>query len=249
MRIIAVALLVALLAGCGSSVIPGTGDRYTGEPTDLVLEIRRSDVSPQGMKLMADGEEMHQVIVKVERGSIYQAFRFLEIPADQDQVVVDVELPSATGYSVSAITYANSVVLEEGHRVDVAAAAGTGNIVVLELGAPEYEVTLPDAVYSGGVVRQFKVTVPTASILQNEVILLGLQPWSSFGEWASLPQHWFSISADRFPQVTEPARVYYQIRLCVPASDLPEPGNVCYYEPAMGDPLPYVDLLPGPPPN
>lgn len=257
-RVVLAVLLSVILSGCVSFLRPGL---YTGEPAELVIQIRRSAVAPQAFSALAsetldeedEHEPMHQVVVRIERGSIYQSHHFVDLPADESEALLEVEVPSAAGYRIRAFVHdQKGSVLQEGYVPTVSVSASSGNTVVLQLGPVRYQATIPEVLYSGGKVSQFQLRVPENSLLRNFNILLGLRPWIDSNDWHRIPsgERWTAFTSARFPEVTSPTRVYYQLKLCVPANDLPAAmGNVCFYEPAIGEPLPYVEILPGPPPE
>lgn len=280
-RVIPLLLLTFVLAACGGAPavpsMPGTPaptpkpeDFFTGEPTAVVLSLQRP-AAPQTMRLMTAEDTPLVANVHLQRFSEsgrvdFQRFLTVEVPRGSSGVDIPVEVPAEQRYRATATLYdpektsdeGNYVLVEVGTTTLFGVMANHANHIPVPLGGFSYTVTAPEAMYSGGDLRQIDIHVPPEYEATEIVRYYGLNPWTANGTrafWRANAGHAGSGIPDTgwrdrgfAPLVSEQTTLYYQFKACWKFQTADGPAWTCAYVPDVeaGEPLFTIPLLPEP---
>lgn len=262
--------------GGPSNTMPTTPDEYfTGEPTPTRIVLERS---PSAIPMRAlfsvsndNGENTLIANIHIRRFTAtnavdYQKFLTVQVPRSQTSVDVPVELPAERRYQVTATIYDPSrrstegfyVLAEAGAQSNIAIMAGHTNTITLTIGTLEYTIDRPPELYPGGQLQQIDIRVPREYGITDITRFYGLEKWdknSIDSFWGANGGHagtgepntgWLNYGD--VPFVTEPTKLYYQFRLCLPMETQQGVEQLCAYIPDLdaGEPLFEIDIVPEP---
>lgn len=251
-------LLALVVSGCGGSGKPKSplpSHTYSGEPTDVVVTVKRSEapaIAPMSMQLMDAKGETQTLNVTIYKGNTYRIHRQLEVEPGFEQTALEMIVPSDQGYSVAAILVDGDRLIEAGRQAGVNAPDGIETMVSLPIGTPEYTLHKPDQMYSGGDLGQFSVSLAEhlRHILYESYIYFGLSEWTSLNEFYALydakpRQGWLGGNMVFLPEFTQATHLYYQVSICALPGYFGD-DRPCFFFPAMGEPLPHIMVYPSP---
>lgn len=257
-KVFALTIIVLLLSGCTLSVQKPVFD---GSPTALNITITRDTVNALAATTNTDEQDYINVrIWKTDSDGtmIYSVARQvpLEPVLKTGSYTLSEVVPSNKQYKVAAI-YAKDGVLETSEAIVNAPADHVTN-VTLNLKPFEYTLYVPDAVYSGGSSKQFKIEFNELRDLGDDItytFYLATAPWTKNGynqlPYLQIPEGgsaWRMITTKAiyysFPEVYEPAKLYYQYEISCRVGN----GWVTAYYPDLEqtDELPYIWIYPSP---
>ena len=175
------------LSGCGvkETVTP---PKYTGEPTQLTIEVQRASepiksqmtATTSTQNVVMDTIHMH-LFKKDNKGiTIYQKRWVEEVAPDVKIVVFPMEIPAEQDYQVCGYIRRGDRLLGIGNlnKIDVPIEAVTKVTVALDI--PEYTLTKPDVMYTGGSMQQFRIYGKFVDTSSSKVIS-GFNPWTKNG--------------------------------------------------------------------
>ena len=235
---------------------------FDGSPTHLSLIFERDIPGVAFLGLNSASNEVTNEIAYVkttrfERGQqVYSVTREIELEEGVRTFSVDNQLPAAMGYRTTALVLRGNEFIEIGFSPQIDAPAKTITSTTIPMVKPEYTLTFPEKLYSGGSVRQIKANAP--GDLMFAYVWIGLNPWDrngTSGLWAANPggtnpTGWIVGAVHGFlPEVTEPTKLYYQVGVGPRGDLVPDERNWPYaYTPNVenGEELPYVWIYPHP---
>lgn len=213
MLIVSLILVSLLLTGCLGRT--STKYVYDGSPTALEVVIKRDAVEPMALSVLSDEpEQLVQVRLWMDNDAgetIYQTSQTVPLRDITDEgYTMARQVPADRGYSVLAIYSDNQGYFEVAQQKQINAPAGVLTTSSVELIPVEYEIVIPDKMYSGGTMNQFKIVFPEEfEYLFDYGIYYSNAPWTTNG-----PDYYAGYSAPSHPrdvyQTNEPLEVYYQ---------------------------------------
>lgn len=254
-KIIFIIVPLLILSGCF-----GISDKavYDGSLSALDITIKRDTVSALSVSTL-DGEGAIEVLVRITKTNddgdlIYDVVKTVPLRNDKQAYSTSEMVPADKGYKITAINavYGN---LELGSATTNVPAEKVTSVDIT-LGELGHLLIVPDKVYSGGVPAQFKLKPSEYQDDLHYTIYLATAPWTkngrNSGEYLQIPEGksaWLTTGSahHRFPEVTEPTKLYYQFSIMY-NHYIPRKGYVEAYYPDIdaGEELPYVWLYPSP---
>lgn len=254
-KIAFVLVVMLLMTGCFGVV---DEDIYDGSLSALEITIKRNTVSTLSMSTL-DGEGGNEVLVRITKTNdngdlIYDVVKTAPLRDDKQEYSTSEMVPADKGYKITAINAAYGDLELGSATTDVPAEKVTS--VDITLDKLEHLLIVPDEVYSGGDTAQFKLRPSEYQDDLRYTIYLATAPWTkngkNSGEYLQIPEGesaWLTTGPThhRFPEVTEPTKLYYQFRIMYDYY-IPGRGYVAAYYPDIdaGEELPYVWLYPSP---
>lgn len=270
--LLAMIVMSLLLIGCtGGGTVPGPlpnpnpptdpDEFFDGSPTHLSLVFERdaSSVGPMALSTNATTDEVAYVrVIRTDTGIpkkgqvVYSTLKEVYLDPNTSAFSVDNQVPAAKGYYTETIVLRGNELLEVGAMSQIDAPAKTITSVPISVGPPQYTLSLPTELYSGGSLDQIQAKVPDHL---NDLIFIyvwaGLNPWEQNGALRPTnndSQSWIIGAGSGFlPQVTEPTKLYYQVGVAPKAYLVPDLRNWPYhYAPNLDDneELPYIWIYP-----
>lgn len=254
-KITLVLVIMLLVTGCF-----GVADKdiYDGSFAVLDITINRDTVSALSVSTL-DEEEAAEVFVRITKTNddgdlIYDVFKTAPLRDDKQAYSTSEMVPADKGYKITAINAVYGDLELGSATTDVPAEKITS--VDITLGELGHLLIVPDKVYSGGDPAQFNLKPSEYQDDLRYTIYLASAPWTkngkNSGEYLQIPEGesaWqiTGPAHHRFPEVTEPTKVYYQFRIMY-NHYIPGKGYVVAYYPDIdaGEELPYVWLYPSP---
>lgn len=215
--IIVLVLTPLLFTGCFGSR-SRTDYTYDGRPTVLEVVIKR-DNKPvaKSLTLSAMTKETEQYAhVRIwkenSRGDvIYDTVKRVPLSQiDNNGYKLVQEVPASKGYSITIIYSDTKGYFEVGEQTAVDAPAEHLTTTSVVMAPMEYEIVVPDALYTGGTLNQFEVILPEKYQHIFEVALRygGEVPWTEnqtySGNYTKLP------TDKRMYTIYNPTPIYYQ---------------------------------------
>jgi len=210
--ILILSLVSLLLTGC----LGGTSTNYIydGSPTALEVVIRRDTVGPMSLSATDQSKQFVRVKLWMDNDAgetIYQSSETIplgEITADGYTLAR--EVPANKGYSVVAVYSDNRGYFEVAQQLQINAPAEKVTTASVNMVPVEYEIVIPDKMYSGGTMNQFKIVFPAEyKHLFDYGIYFRSWPWAVNGE-PSLGSYSRPEAPINTYQVDGPLEVYYQ---------------------------------------
>lgn len=251
------------LSGCGvkETVTP---PKYTGEPTQLTIEVQRAS-EPTQSQIIAEintqntttyTAHIHLIRANASGTIIYQKRWNETVASDQNTIILPVDIPAEQNYRIYGYIRRGDTLHELGQVNKIDAPAGTVTMVTMPLSKPQCTLEKPDVMYSGGDVRQFKLI--GRYLDETSQVIFGFNPWTKNGEegltetnipWLRETYSTYYIGSRYLPEVTEPRKLYYQIDL-IPPRNMLMGQNVTphHYIPDLdtATELPYIWVYPYP---
>lgn len=243
-------LTLITLSGCGvkETIEP---PKYTGAPTQLTIEVQRASAQQPKMITVANTEStttdtIHMHLYKKDNmgNTIYQKRWVEEVAPDVKTVVFPMEIPAEQDYQVCGYIRRGDRLLGVGNLSKINAPIEKVTKVTVALDVPEYTLTKPDVMYSGGSLQQFEITGKFVG--SESRAIFGFNPWTKNG-WNGQKEtnpSWAGI-----PEVTEPVKLYYQLDIILRYGIVPNKEVVPhYYVPDLdtATELPYIWVYPYP---
>lgn len=259
-------------------------DFFTGEPTAAVIDLQRMANAPRTALLALQTNEgddegepeveptlIANVHLKRYSGRLvdFQRHYEVEVPHNAASVELPIEVPAEQDYEVTAFVYdpniksseGNLILVELGVEQEIGIMAEHTNHIPVPVSEPEYEITAPDELYSGGDLVQIRIDFAPEHELRDGTTFWGLNPWEANGTpafWSANGGHvgqgipntgWMSHESGlTVPYVDEPTTLYYQFRQCKRIELQDESPFVCAYIPDIdaGEPLFEITIYPEP---
>jgi hypothetical protein len=206
-------LVSLLLTGCLGRT--STKYVYDGSPTALEVVIKRDAVGPMSLSATEQSKQFVRVKLWMDNDAgetIYQSSETIplsEITADGYKLAR--EVPANKGYSVVAVYSDNRGYFEVAQQLQINAPAEKVTTASVNMVPVEYEIVIPDKMYSGGTMNQFKIVFPEEYVhLFSHAIRFSYAPWEVNGD-----PYRTEYSSPRLPKnapkVEQPEKYYYQL--------------------------------------
>lgn len=215
-------LMSLLLVGCLGGSSSSDHHMYDGSPTNLEIVLKRDAIGVASMT-----ETSKKVKVRIWKENklgevIYGVTK--EVPINEitsSGVTLAHEVPADKGYNVLAFYSDDEGYFEASQELAINAPAETMTTASIELVPIQYEIVVPDKMYHGGTMNQFKIIFPPEyEHLFSYGIYFYSIPWETNGwlfevnggmssRWNySTPTAPLSVSA-----MHEPRIYYYQFKI------------------------------------
>ena len=214
--IIVLVLTPLLFTGCFGSR-SRTDYTYDGRPTVLEVVIKR-DNKPvaKSLTLSAMTKETEQYAhVRIwkenSRGDvIYDTVKRVPLSQiDNNGYKLVQEVPANKGYSVTVIYSDTKGYFEVGEQTAVDAPAEHLTTTSVVMAPMEYEIVVPDALYTGGTLNQFKVILPEKYVhIFDYALRYSSGPWTENNTYFA--NHTLLPTDRRMYTIYNPTTIYYQ---------------------------------------
>lgn len=210
LMMITLILTALLLTGCLGRT--STKYVYDGSPTALEVVIKRNAVGPMALSSESEQYVRVQLWMDNEAGeTIYQTSETIPLAEVAGEgYTLAREVPADKGYSVLAIYSDNQGYFEVAQQTQINAPAEKVTTANVGMVPVEYEIVIPEAMYSGGTMNQFKIIFPKEyEYLFDYGIYFRSWSWDVNGA-PSLGNYSRPETPKNVTQVFEPREYYYQ---------------------------------------
>lgn len=210
---ILIVALALIFTGClgGSS----TNYVYDGSPTALEVVIKRDTSKSAALSTMSTGPEKFATFRIWKENNdgdiIYSTTESVPLSAiTADGYKVAKQVPADQGYQIVGIYSDNKGYFEVATQAKINVPAAKMTTTNVTMKPVEYTITVPERMYSGGSMNQFKITFPEEyqHLFEYGIYYMNL-PWGNNGG-----SYLLNYSTPKYPnyahQVTEPTDFYYQ---------------------------------------